>query len=272
MMRFYCRKIQKKGKFRQLFVLTMATFAFFTSFNLYAEPLIESGNNTQTSVGTPMDGSLTLGEVLPKRGAGYRLITQAKSRRARFGISELIALIKEAGFRVSRQYRGSVLKVADLSRRLGGPMEHHGSHQNGRDVDLLFYLTDMKGRTTSSEAFIPIDTNGYSTEPPMKYRFHTPKNWALVKTLLSSKKAVVQWIFVSENIKKLLLNYADESGESKTLVNKAKQVLRQPGPKTHVDHFHVRIYCPPSHKPSCRDIGPRWAWARAPRNNVPAGN
>jgi penicillin-insensitive murein endopeptidase len=262
MLLFYCFKIQKKELFRLLFVFIMTIFVLFTSFNLYADPLMESGNKNPTSIGTPMNGSLTRGEVLPKRGAGYVLITQARSRRARFGISELIAIIKEAGFRVSRQYRGNVLKVADLSRRLGGPMEHHGSHQNGRDVDLLFYLTDMKGRVTREEAFIPIDANGYSTEPPMKYRFHTAKNWALIKALLSSKKAKVQWIFISDNIKKLLLDHAEEIGESRSIVDKAKQVLRQPGPKTHVDHFHVRIYCPPSNKPDCRDVGPTWAWAR----------
>ncbi|MCP4198481.1 MAG: hypothetical protein GY762_15130 [Proteobacteria bacterium] len=216
-----------------------------------------------------MNGGLVNGEVLPKRGTGYVLIAQARSRRARFGVSELIASIKEAAFRVTRQYRGSVLKIGDLSRRLGGPIDHHGSHQNGRDVDLLFYLTDLKGRMTRNEAFIPVDANGYSTEPPMKFRLHTGKNWTLVKALITSKKAVVQWIFVSDNIKKLLLDYAEENGEPRSVINKAKQVLHQPGPKTHVDHFHVRIYCPPSDKPDCRDIGPKWAWITAPPKIAP---
>lgn len=209
-----------------------------------------------------MNGTLARGEVLPKRGAGYELIRQARSRKARFAVSELVAIIKEVAFRVERNYRGSVLAVGDLSRRLGGAIEHHGSHQNGRDVDLLFYLRDMKGRMTQPDAFIPIDANGYSTDPPMAYRFDTERNWALVKALLNSKRAVVQWIFVSDNLKQLLLDFAHEAGEPKEMIHKAKQVLHQPGPKTHVDHFHVRIYCPPGDKPGCRDVGPRWTWSQ----------
>jgi penicillin-insensitive murein endopeptidase len=268
MLLFYWCKMQKKELFRILFIFSIVTSVFFNSFNSYAISVADYGKNDSVSTGTPMNGRLVHGEVLPKRGAGYVLITQARSRRARFGIAELIAIIKEAAFKVSRRYPGSVLKVGDLSRRLGGPIDHHGSHQNGRDVDLLFYLTDLKGRITNDEAFIPIDANGYSTEPPMKFRLHTEKNWELIKALVTSKKAAVQWIFVSDNIKKLLLDYAEKAGEPRSVINKAKQMLHQPGPKTHVDHFHVRVYCPPSDRPDCRDIGPRWAWITTQPNTA----
>ncbi|MDJ0765374.1 MAG: penicillin-insensitive murein endopeptidase [Myxococcota bacterium] len=218
--------------------------------------------NSSVSIGTPMGGRLENGEVLPKKGSGYVLIQETQRRRARFGASELVALVKEVAFRVQRKYRGSVLGVADLSRRLGGRIDHHGSHQNGRDVDFLFYLLDIKGKSIANHAFVPIDANGYSTEPPMAYRFDTPRNWALIEALLTSKKAIVQWIFVSDAIKALLLTHAQEVGASPLLIRQAEQVLRQPGKKLHMDHFHVRIYCPRTDKPACDDIGPRWAWTR----------
>ena len=215
------------------------------------------------SVGTPMKGCLEQGEVLPKKGAGYVLTEEARKRKARFGASELVALIKQAAFKVNRKHRGGLLKVADLSTRKGGRIDHHGSHQNGRDVDFVFYLTDTKGNPVLSHGFVPIDSNGFSTEPPMKYKFDTKRNWALVQALLTSDKAKVQWIFVSDKVKKLLLDYAREKKVSPRIIRMADQVLRQPGKKkAHVDHFHVRIYCPTSDKPKCKDVGPRWAWIK----------
>ncbi len=227
-----------------------------------ADPPKETPARDSVSGGTPMDGYLEMGEVLPKKGAGYVLTEQARSRKARFGVKELVALVKQAAFKVHRKHAGGLLKVADLSVRKGGRIDHHGSHQNGRDVDFIFYLTDSKGNPVESHGFIPVDANGYSTDPPMKYRFDTKRNWALVDAMLRSDKAKVQFIFVSNDIKTLLINYAKENGASPRNIQMATQIMRQPGKKAHMDHFHVRIYCPSSDKPTCKDIGPTWAWVR----------
>jgi penicillin-insensitive murein endopeptidase len=215
-----------------------------------------------TSIGTPMKGSLTRGEVLPKKGSGYLMLKKTRDRRARFGVSELVYLVKDAAHKVYRRHRGSVLLVGDLSSRKGGPLENHGSHQNGRDVDLLFYVLDKSGEPVSPELFIPFDRNGYSVEPPMEYRFDTARNWALVEALIRSNRASVQWIFVADHLKQLLLDYATTHKAPRSVIGKARQILRQPGKKAHWDHFHVRIYCPADDRPACEDVGPRWAWVR----------
>jgi penicillin-insensitive murein endopeptidase len=247
---------------KEFFGAVFAVFLIFTPKHIRAEPPTGHGNPNSLSVGAPMNGSLEEGEVLPKQGRGYVLIKKTQQRRARFGATELILLIKDTASKVNYQHPKSVLKVADLSKRRGGLIEHHGSHQNGRDVDLLFYLRTLDGARSDVQQFVPVDKNGYSTKPPMKYRLDVKENWTLVKALINSTKAIVQWIFVSDHIRKLLLDHAKKTNEPKVLINKAEQVLKQPGPKTHVDHFHVRIYCPPADKPTCRDLGPRWAWTR----------
>lgn len=227
-----------------------------------AEPPVAKSSRRAVSIGIPWDGKLQQGEVLPRKGAGYQLIEISRQRRARFGVPELIAMIKEVAFRLERRQPGGVLGVADLSKRIGGPIEHHGSHQSGRDVDLLFYLLDMKGNPVVNTRFVPVDKNGFSTEPPMVYRFDTVRNWELIVALIHSRRAKVQWIFVSKAIKSLLLSHAEQQGASPSVIRKAEQMLRQPGEKTHADHFHVRIYCPRGDRPACRDVGRRWAWAR----------
>lgn len=249
----------KRVKNQIFFVFLMST-VILSPGKIRAEQPADMSISDSISIGTPMKGTLDEGNVFPKKGAGFVLTDTTRERRARFAIAELIDFIKKAAFRVTRRHPGSILRVADLSKRTGGPIPHHGSHQNGRDVDLLFYLNGPGGETL--QEFIPVDTNGYSTDPPMKYKLDLPRNWALLEGMLSSDKAQVQWIFVADHIKKLLLEYAEQIGAPKRLIDMARQVVRQPGEKTHMDHFHVRIYCPGNDKPQCQDVGPRWAWTR----------
>jgi len=227
-----------------------------------ADPPAEGAHRGSVSIGTPMGGSLLRGEVLPRKGAGYEMLPATSERRARFGVSELVALVKKSAFRVRRKHPASLLLVGDLSTRRGGPIENHGSHQSGRDVDFLFYVTDPGGAPVANEGFVPFDGNGFSVDPPMRYRFDARRNWALVEALLSCDEAEVQWIFVADHLKDILLSYAVEAGAPRGIVAKARSVLHQPSKKAHWDHFHVRIYCPAGDRPECDDVGPRWAWAR----------
>jgi penicillin-insensitive murein DD-endopeptidase len=220
-----------------------------------AEPPAEPPQARPASIGAPMAGSLAGGAVLPKRGAGFAVMHKTLERRARFGTEELVRLVEGAAAAVRRQDRGARLMVADLSQRRGGPFEHHGSHQSGRDADLAFFMRDRDGRPVAPADFIAFDRNGYSVDPPLAYRFDTARNWALVAALLASDRAEVQWIFVAEHLKRLLLEQADASGASPALVARARRVLRQPGAKSHWDHFHVRVRCPADGEQICRDWG-----------------
>lgn len=237
-------------------------FAVLVSSVAHAGPPAESAARESVSIGTAMDGSLENGQVLPKKGSGYRLRGETVARKARFGTAELVGLVEDASHRVAKRYPGSVVVVGDLSGPRGGDLDHHGSHCSGRDADFLFFVRDSKGKSRVNADFVPMDGNGYSTDPPMAMRLDIERNWALIEALLTSKRAAVQWIFVSDKIKDLLLAHAEATGVSVRLLGIAKQMLRQPGFKAHVDHFHVRVFCSAADKPRCVDTGPRWAWVR----------
>jgi penicillin-insensitive murein endopeptidase len=209
-----------------------------------------------------MHGSLEQGQVLPKKGSGYRIRSETLSRRARFGTAELVALVEDATHRVAGKKPGSVVVVGDLSGPRGGDIENHGSHCSGRDADFLFFVRNSKGKTVVNGEFVAMDANGFSTDPPMELKLDLERNWALIEALLTSKRASVQWIFVAEKVRELLLSYAEAQGASPRVLGMARQVMKQPGSKAHVDHFHVRIYCSADDKPRCVDTGPRWAWTR----------
>ncbi|MDD5305859.1 MAG: penicillin-insensitive murein endopeptidase [Deltaproteobacteria bacterium] len=243
--------------------LSLAAATLLAGATAFADP--PAGTSTaaaSVSLGTPMDGRLERGVALPARGAGFRLLSEARARKARFGAAELVGLVEEAAAAVVRRHPGSVLTVGDLSARKGGRIDHHGSHRSGRDVDLLFYLTNRAGKPVVSPGFVPVDGNGVSVTPPLKYAFDAGRNWTLVAALLSSKRADVQFIFVADHVRAMLLAAADKARAPRWLVARAEQVLRQPGRKAHWDHFHVRILCPGDDRPECRDVGPLWSWAK----------
>ncbi len=249
------------NKKRHLFVF-FSVFSCFTLCFIGFCVNLNAASSLSISIGLPFDGALKNGEVLPRSGDGYTLMKTATGRRARFGVSELIQMIKWSSFLVHRKYGGEKAAVGDLSMRTGGEFEHHASHQNGRDVDIAFYALNRKGTSVRVHQMIPYDKNGFSIDPPMAYQFDAKRNWALINEMIDSSKAQVQWIFVARHIEEILLAHAEASGVSAGTIRRAEHMMKQPSNSSHFDHFHVRIYCPEGDKPHCKDHGPKWAWYR----------
>jgi penicillin-insensitive murein endopeptidase len=257
-MKFEIKSLKKREgiKFFTNLTVLLSLILPFTAL-LAASSLSES-----LSIGLPIKGSLMKGEVIPVTGRGYNLLESTKKEKVRFGTRELVMTIKSAAFRVSKKSPGANLQVGDLSSRKGGSLDHHASHQNGRDVDLMYYATLKNKKSVKAPRFTAFDKNGYSVDPPMKYKFDTKRNYLLVKELINSDFSEVQWIFTANHLKKLMLDYGESINDSPNFLRKAKQILKQPKKNLHWDHFHVRIYCPDNDIPRCKDFGPVWAWNR----------
>lgn len=163
------------------------------------------------------------------------------------------------------------MAVADLSASGGGPTPWHRSHQSGRDVDIVFFATDERGRVVPPLRgdMVAYDKWGkpklkprepYESEKWVKRRFDVRRNWMLVETLLRDPGIRLQWMFVSRGLRKKLLDHAKHSKVEPWLQEYAAVILRQPGDSApHHDHFHVRIYCPRADRfHGCRDVGPVW--------------
>ena len=165
---------------------------------------------------------------------------------------------------VAAEHSGSVLLVGDMSAKSGGFISGHRSHRSGRDVDLGFFAVETGGRRREAPELIPFDRFGAGFKGNRTYMFDAKRNWRLVEALLSDPEAKVQWIFVSDGLKALLLKWALDNGRDVELVRRAASVLHQPSDSApHDDHFHVRIYCHPRH-PHCQDTGPAWPWIDPP--------
>jgi len=131
-----------------------------------------------------------------------------------------------------------------LSKAGGGELEHHASHESGRDADVGFYVKGASGRPVQSDDMVAFRGDGSAQAWPGA-RFDDARNWALVEALLSDNHGSVSHIFVARPIRDRLLSFAAKVGASGAVRARAAEVLVQPrGALPHDDHFHVRIACP----------------------------
>lgn len=192
------------------------------------------------SVGSPTEGAL-IGGVPLEEGAELRLRWPDGPRWA---LPDLVSLLERAARRVHGLFPGSVLLVGDLSRREGGALVGHMSHESGRDADVGFYYADPEGHVVRTEQLLPVRPSG-SVVSEAHLHFDEARNWALVESFLIDPLVRVQRIFVAEPLKEKLLDFARRHGAPDAVIARAAAALRQPGSgPSHDDHFHVRIACP----------------------------
>jgi len=235
------------------------------------------GDGTSVSMGTSNAGALRRGVLLPPIGDGYVVPPTWVTRGSSFGTDELVDALVRSSRVVRREQPGGTLGIADLSPRGGGETLKHKSHENGRDVDLIYFAIDARGRPLRpADAMIKFGPDGASLpwfkehpeDPPPQAgwaptprRFDVARNWALVKALLEDPEVEVQWIFIADHLRQMLLDYARQQNESCDLVDLAEWVMHRPtDSQPHDDHMHVRVLCDPADREfGCVDRAPvRW--------------
>jgi penicillin-insensitive murein endopeptidase len=228
-----------------------------------------SASGRARSVGWVWRGLLERGVFLSESSRVHHVARFAEHERF-WGTDGLVALLRSAAQHVWDRAPGARLNVGELSQRGGGNVVGHRSHENGRDVDVGFYLVDEAEKPVEAPHFVRISSagRGFLGEGPVF--FDVERNWALVEALVSSTETPVQLIFVAPRIRRKLLRHARNVGADPELVERAEWVMLPPeGVARHDDHFHVRIYCDPSDGEACVDRGPFWAWI--PPEHVPEG-
>jgi penicillin-insensitive murein endopeptidase len=163
-------------------------------------------------------------------------------------------MIERSAQRVAKRYPGSALDVGDISRKNGGDMNGHHSHESGRDADLGFYAVDAAGKQVHARSFIKFDGSLSSSNHPGA-RFDLARNWLFIQSLLTDPAARVSHIFIAEPLRQSLLAYARSRGVSKAMWVRAALAMMQPTESLpHDDHIHVRVSCPRSKHDTCIEL------------------
>ena len=187
--------------------------------------------NPSKSIGRPQRGSLENGERLID-GPGWTLMKPYV-----WGANSTITHLMTCIPRVRQKWRRAPdVVIGDLSRRGGGFLAPHRSHQNGLDVDIGYY---HKGR-----------------EAPTRFRPATPrtidvvKTWYLLKCFLDTGD--VDLVFIDYALQKPLFDYARRHGARRAWLTEHFQYPRGSGTArgvirhspSHVNHLHIRFKSP----------------------------
>ncbi len=156
-------------------------------------------------------------------------------REQHYGSGLLVATIKKASLRFQEMYGNKdLIRVNALSKKGGGALGGHSSHQNGLDADIV-YIGESKWGTV-------LDKRG-----EVKKEFAIEKNYQFFKMLVAT--GYVNRIFVDKKIKKSICGWVKSQG----LMGESKDVLTALRAYSgHDDHFHLRLKCSPYY-PLCRD-------------------
>ena len=208
------------------------------------------------STGKLTKGQLTNPAVLPEKGYGYSL--RYPERKSNYGSDRMIFGLMEVGANLYvSPGKDDVhrLWINDISSKNGGKLKGHINHQMGLDVDLQFFISDIKGRPLRSR-WMSFDEKGLNTGN--KYykkgtrRFDVPRNWILVSYILENKRfSQIRALLVANWLKKMLIEHATtalktmknqkERKRQLSLIEKAKKLLRQPKSSPHSNHFHLSL-------------------------------
>lgn len=215
-----------------------------------------------TSIGGPSSGRIEGSVPLPDEGPGY-VHNAKRPYGARFGTVELVQSIVRAAANVAQKVPDSLLVVNDLGLQEGGPIHEHGSHQSGRDVDILFYSVDARGKPIASVG-VPIDPSGAGIDfkdlrdprDDQPVRLDARRTWRFVAELIDVADVNLQRIFIVEHVRTMLLEEAARVKAPKKVVQRFADITCQPE-TPHDDHMHVRLFCTPEDmKHGCLDSPP----------------
>jgi penicillin-insensitive murein endopeptidase len=217
------------------------------------------------SIGDVTHGWLINAKRIPQPHPHLRTLPVQYERGLNYTSDQMLEMIEAAAAHVAKAYPGSLVHLGNFSSQGGGDIPYSVSHNSGRDGDLGFLVVGPDGEPAEPPGLVPLDEQGRYESDEGVFVFDAPRNWALVEGLIESADGRLQYIFVSDPLRRMLLAEARRQGASRKVISRAETLLHQPGGALpHNDHFHIRIYCSETDiRSGCRNVGRRLAGYRS---------
>lgn len=211
------------------------------------------------SVGRANGGSVRNAQSMPLKGPTWAFIPAVRERQTNWGKGALQSLLVAGSEAVAQQFPGSRMLLGNMGLEGGSKIRQSMSHQSGRDVDIAFYAINPKGKRDTLKHLTAFDEKGKAANG---WTLDVERTWALVAFFAASEQPTVQWMFVSDPVRHLLLVHAREIHAPEKIVRRAEAILKQPSDSNpHADHFHLRIHCDTwDILAGCEEYGPERAY------------
>jgi penicillin-insensitive murein DD-endopeptidase len=252
--------------FVRWFVRFACLLVFFLTLSVASPPPASAGSG-----GDPFAGWLTDGEAFPL-GPHHRLQHHVNKSKTFYATPALIdGLLRAAKAVATEVPGGQPLVVGNLSRKNGGDITDSHTHNSGRDVDLVFFMTQLDGTSVRVRNH-HYDAQGRSRRLPKKYTFDLERNWTTIQALANDQETALQWIIMEPHLEVLLLRHAKAQGMSKAQLRRYADMMTLPAyAGRHENHMHIRVQCTVEDwKDRCQPTGPVWPWNTALHREVKA--
>ncbi len=195
------------------------------------EDLLSNMRRGAVGIGPPWSGRLINGVQIPG-GEGWRRKMLPSSYGTTHAVIHLVSALQE--FHQTSGYERDLL-LGSMSRRHGGPLEGHRSHQSGRDLDIR----------------LPLSTEHPPWYPIKPWRVDYEALWKLIMAL--SDTGEVGIIFLDYELQKTLHQQAVKMEVEESVRRRIIQWPRGQAAHSglvrhssgHADHIHVRFRCGP---------------------------
>jgi LysM repeat protein len=156
-----------------------------------------------------------------------------KRPRAAYGTAKTIELVQRAVSQYGRAHpSGPKVVVGDISRKGGGQLAPHASHQTGRDIDLGYVVRSGPAKRVGGKSYANLDV---------------ARTWALIEAFLDTKQVV--YVFVDYRLQEQLYEHAKAQGVPQRELDGLFQYPHGRGRAhgiirhwpNHRHHFHVRF-------------------------------
>lgn len=200
------------------------------------EDLLSNIRRGAVSVGPAWDGRLINGVQVPD-GEGWRNKMRPSSYGTTHAVTNLVAALQL--FRATGGYERDLF-LGSMSRRHGGPLQGHRSHQSGRDIDIRLPLSE------EHPPWFPIKP----------WRVDYEALWHLIVAFADTGEVSI--IFLDYELQKTLHKTARDLGVEEGVRRRMIQWPRGEAAHRglvrhssgHADHIHVRFRCGP-HETEC---------------------
>ncbi len=198
----------------------------------------------------PSDRALSVGDTSSGRVVHARelvesdaigILPKQRERDLKYGTEELVGLLEAAGKSLHDE-TSTKLWIGNIGKRGGGDIPFSVSHNAGRDADVALSYLDAAHNPIDPPDLVALGKDGFSKDRSVQ--LDAKRTWITVRALVTHEGSDVEYIFLSDPLRKKLLTWARDHGEKPSVCERVANVLRQPaGAAPHDDHLHVRIYC-----------------------------
>jgi penicillin-insensitive murein DD-endopeptidase len=242
-------------KDRMTSMIRLVFFGFF-----FISTFVFASNEPSRSIGIYWKGKLKNGinahEIFRSH---FPLIASVSPSGHQFANRKLVDALLDVSQWLQEQWSGKYsLIVGDISRKFGGRLARHETHQNGLDADISYLSSDPQSEGHRSRLYHNRFPETFVLKGKVLPSFDVVKNYELFRYIVMTQD--VSQIFLSCKIKRALMTYeppGELPEEREALFTK---LVTYP---YHDDHFHLRLTCPEDDR-KCRNDRREWIDFRCP--------